>query len=382
MTSDTEMRDNVDKILDECIDRINRGESLEVCLTDYPEYSEELRPLLSAMLEAKTAHSFEPSAQAKSFHKQRFTAALVASRERRAEKKPIFNWILGWSKVGATVTVAIVIALVGYFGLRPALMTPVMIAQPNPEGNFVFLVSDEVNDIGDFEELNLSISRISLHLSGDEEKIVEFKPGIQMVDLTHLQGERAQQIWRGDIPVGEYSKVFLEVSEVSGILLESGEEIEIKLPSGKLQISTPFEVESGEVTNFVYDLTVVKAGKSGQYILKPQIGQSGADQDFIKVEPEEQPEAKGKSNKSKGKPQKPGKPEEQSKEFDGIITAITDGAYNASPWTMTLEGVEGDVTVFVAELEGTPLPGAKVKVEGILIDNTIEGAKAEIEGEE
>jgi hypothetical protein len=49
---------------------------------------------------------------------------------------------------------------------------------------------------------------------------------------------------------------------------------------------------------------------------------------------------------------------------------------------MTLEGVEGDVTVFVAELEGTPLPGAKVKVEGVLIDNTIEGAKAEIEGEE
>ena len=379
MTSDTEMRDNVDKILDECIDRINRGESLEVCLTDYPEYSEELRPLLSAMLEAKTAHSFEPSAQAKSFHKQRFTTALVASRERRAEKKPIFNWILGWSKVWATVTVAIVIALVGYFGLRPALMTPVMIAQPNPEGNFVFLVSDEVNDIGDFEELNLSISRISLHLSGDEEKIVEFEPGIQMVDLTHLQGDRAQEIWRGDIPEGEYSKVFLEVSEVSGILLESGEEIEIKLPSGKLQISTPFEVESGEVINFVYDLTVVKAGKSGQYILKPQIGQSGVDQDFIKVELEDQPEAEGKS---KGKPQKPGKPEEQSKEFDGIITAITDGAYNASPWTMTLEGVEGDVTVFVAELEGTPLPGAKVKVEGVLIDNTIEGAKAEIEGEE
>jgi hypothetical protein len=149
-----------------------------------------------------------------------------------------------------------------------------------------------------------------------------------------------------------------------------------------LQISKPFRVESGEVINFVYDLTVVKAGKSNQYILKPQIDQSGADQDFIKVEPEEQPEAKGKSNKSKGKPQKPGKPEEQSKEFDGIITVITDGAYNASPWTMTLEGVEGDVTVFVAELEGTPLPGAKVKVEGVLIDNTIEGAKAEIEGEE
>ncbi|MBA7491840.1 hypothetical protein ES702_02388 [subsurface metagenome] len=379
MTSDTEMKDNLDKILDECIDRINRGESVEACLTDYPECSEELRPLLSAMLDTQSAYSFTPSVRAKNSHRQRFTTALVASRERRARKKPVYTWILGWSKVWGPVAAAIVIALVGYFGLRPALMTPVMIAQPNPEGNFVFLVSDEVNAISDFQKLNLSISRVSLHLSGDDEKIIEFEPGVQMLDLTDLQGNRAQEIWRGDIPEGEYSKVFLEVSEVSGILLESGEEIEIKLPSGKLQISKPFRVESGEVTNFVYDLTVVKAGKSGQYILKPQIGQSGANQDFIKVKPEVQPENKGKS---KGKPQKPGKPEEQSEEFDGIITAITDGAYNASPWTMTLEGVEGDVTVCVAELEGTPSPGAKVKVEGVLIDNAIEGAKAEIEGEE
>ena len=381
MTSDTEMRGNLDKILDECFDRINRGESVEACLTDYPECSEELRPLLSAMLETKTAYSFKPSARAKSFHRQRFTAALVASRERREIRQPLFPWILGRSKVWATAVavIVIVIGLLGYFGLRPVLMPPVIIAQPNPEGNFVFLVSDEVNAISDFQELNLSISKVSLHLSGDEEKIIEFEPGIQMVDLTHLQGNRAQEIWRGDIPEGEYSKVFLEVSEVSGILWDSGEEVEIKLPSGKLQISKPFKVESGEVTNFVYDLTVVKAGKSGQYILKPQIGQSGADQDFIKVEPEEQPEAKGKS---KGKPQKPGKPEEQSEEFEGIITAIAKGADNVSPWTMTLEGVEGDITVYVAELEGTPSPGAKVKVEGVLIDNTIEGAKAEIEGEE
>ena len=95
-----------------------------------------------------------------------------------------------------------------------------------------------------------------------------------MVNLTQLQGNRAQEIWRGNIPEGEYSKVFLEVSEVSGILLGSGEEVEIKLPSGKLQISTPFEVRSGELIDFVYDLTVVKAGKSGKYILKPQVGQS------------------------------------------------------------------------------------------------------------
>jgi hypothetical protein len=287
------MTDNLDKILDECIDRINCGESVQACLTDYPEYSEELGPLLSAMFETKTAYPFTPSARAKSFHRQRFTAALVASRERRERRRPLFPWISGWSKVWATAAAVIVIGLLGYLGLRAALMPPAMMAQPNPEGNFVFLVSDEVNAISDFEKLNLSISRVSLHLDGDEEKRIEFKPGIQMVDLTHLQGNRAQEIWRGDVPEGQYIKVFIEVSQVSGILWDSFEELEIKLPSSKLQISKPFRVGSGEVTNFVYDLTVVKAGKSGQYILKPQIGQSGADQDFIKVEPEEQPEDSG-----------------------------------------------------------------------------------------
>jgi hypothetical protein len=295
------MKDNLDKILDECIDRINRGESIDACLADYPAYREEIRPLLSAMIETKTACSFTPSTRAKSFHKQRFNVALVSSREKRERKSPWFSWILSRSKVWAPVAAAVVVALVvGYFGLRPSPTPPVMVAQPNPEGNFAFLVSDEVNDIGDFEQLNISISRVILHLTGDNKKIIEFEPAVQAVDLTELQGNRAQEIWRGNIPEGEYSKVFLEVSEVSGILLESGNEIEIKLPSGKLQISKPFEVESDKVTNFVYDLTVVKAGNSGQYILKPQVSQSGADQNFFKVEPKEIPLDNGKPEDKNG----------------------------------------------------------------------------------
>jgi hypothetical protein len=142
---------------------------------------------------------------------------------------------------------------------------------------------------------------VTLYLNGDEEKRIEFEPEIQMVDLTGLQGNRAQEIWRGDIPDGEYTKVFLEVSQVSGVLWDSEEKVEIKLPSGKLQISKPFHVDSDEVTSFVYDLTVVEAGQSGQYILKPQIGQSGADQDFVIVKPEEQAKENGKpQNSNKG----------------------------------------------------------------------------------
>lgn len=305
------MADKFDNIIDECIDRINRGESIESCLKDYPQHGEALEPILTSMLKTKAAYSFAPSVQAKNLNRQRFNEALVALRERSERKRPLVNRILGWSKVWAPVTAAIVIALVGYFGLRPAPTSPVIIAQPNTAGNFAFLVSDEVNAIGDFQGLDLSISKVILHLGGDEEQRIEFIPEVQTVNLTDLQGNRAQEVWRGDVPDGEYSKVFLEISQISGILWDSEEEVEIKLPSGKLQISKPFYVDGGEVTNFVYDLTVVEAGQSGQYILKPQIGQSGADQDFVRVKPQGQPEYKGKPEEQ---PKNTGKPEEQPEE--------------------------------------------------------------------
>jgi hypothetical protein len=304
------MKDKLNRIIDECIDRLNRGESIESCLKDFPEHSEVLEPVLNTMLKTKATYSFDPSEQARNLYRQRFNAALAASRESHEIKRSPINRIMGWSKVWAPVAAAIVIALVGYFGLRPALTPPltppltpqVIVAQPNQEGNFAFLISDEANNIGDFESLDIEIARVLLHLGGDEEKVIEFEPGVKTVNLTDLQGNRAQEVWRGDVPNGEYNKVVLEISQVSGVLWDSEEEIEIKLPSDKLQISKPFIVESGEVTSFVYDLTVVKAGNSGQYILKPQIGESGADQDFIRVELEGQTEGNGEPQKTnKGK---------------------------------------------------------------------------------
>ncbi len=47
------MTDNLDEILDECLDRISRGESLDACLADYPEYVGQLEPLLQAMLQTR-----------------------------------------------------------------------------------------------------------------------------------------------------------------------------------------------------------------------------------------------------------------------------------------------------------------------------------------
>jgi hypothetical protein len=340
------MEDHLNEILDECIDRINRGEAIDSCLVDYPDYAEQLRHLLNAVATVTKAYSFIPSLDTKIASRERFDAAIEDLERSREERKPMFGWLQGWLKVWATAAAVLLIAVISYFGIRlvsspgetvpqvgpspvvtslepgPSPQAPsiepgplpvapdttqpepapvMVVAQPNPNGNFVFLISDDVNAIGDFESVNLSISKISLLGSGESNQLIEFEPELGEVDLTLVQGDKTQEIWRGTITEGEYTSISIHVIGVHGILKETGEEVEIKLPSQKLHISKHFQVSSDMLTTFTYDLTVVAAGSPEnriKYILKPQIDQSGADHKPF--------ESKGKTDKEKPDNKKPG----------------------------------------------------------------------------
>ena len=150
-------------------------------------------------------------------------------------------------------------------------------------------MSDEVNAIERFQSLEVTIGRIGLLRGGESGKWIEMPPRIPTVDLVQLQGENAQEVWSGTLPEGRYTKVFIYVDRLEGVLRDEPDRtVSVKLPSNKLQISKTFEVSPGTVVSFVYDLTVVAAGnpRSGiKYILKPQIGQSGADQRFRELKP-------------------------------------------------------------------------------------------------
>jgi len=267
------MAEDFDRILDECIDRINRGDNLADCLSDYPAYSERLKPLLQSMHDVQKAYTFTPSADTKRAARQEFHAALG----KRRQMTPVLSFfrVIPRPAVWATVAV-LVLAIVGTLVIRPVLNPPTLV--PSSEGNFAFLISDEPNDIGDFENLNVTISRAGLQAVGSE-KWLEFTPEIETVDLTQLQGEQSQEIWRGNVPAGQYSKIYIYVSEVKGKLELTGQTVDVKLPSSKLHISMPFEVTVDMVTSFTFDITVVATGDNGKYILKPQIGESGARQE-------------------------------------------------------------------------------------------------------
>ncbi|MEE8373403.1 MAG: DUF4382 domain-containing protein [Dehalococcoidia bacterium] len=291
-----------DTILDECVDRVNRGEKIEDCLAGYPEHAEELEPLLGTMFDTRSAYNFRPSAERKLAARQQFNAALGERERERAGRRPLVPRLLAWPAwAGAAAALAIV--LIVYFGVSQGGIPIVPGPQPNPEGNFAFLISDEVNAIGDFQSLEVTVSKIGLLLGGNESQWIEIDPEVKTVDLTLLPGEKAQEIWRGNITRGQYTELFIYVENVKGVLLDGNTTTDVKLPSNKLRMSKPFSVTGDAVTSFIYDITVVEAGKSGKYNLKPQIGESGADQKFEKVEPPGQGDGppKGSSKKEKDK---------------------------------------------------------------------------------
>ncbi len=318
------MSENFDRILDECVERINQGEDVDTILTDYPDYSEQLRPLLNTVLSSKEVYSFTPSPDNKRAAKERLNLALDVIVRKREERQRWLNWFTGRARVWAPAIAVILLVIVVYFIMRPTLFPtgPInepdfdettadiqpdtdvvspdlqpdkeqaaIVLQPSPEGNFAFLLSDDVNAIGDFESVVITISEISLLKSDDVDQSIEFKPEQEEVDLTLIQGDKTQEIWRGNVPEGEYKNVTIEVEKVLGILKETGEDINIKLPSQKLHISKRFQVSADKFTTFTYDLTVISTGspQTGEkYILKPQVNQSGAEQKPI------EPDGKGK----------------------------------------------------------------------------------------
>ena len=268
-----------DVVLDECVDRLNRGENIAACLADFPQHAAELGPLLKAMTGTKAAYSFTPSADAKRAARERFHAAM-AKRGEPSFWQNFFAYRFALTAAAAVVVVALAASLVLKTPVFQPPIPTITVAAPNAAGNFAFLVSDEVNAISDFTDVQVTIEKVGLLQGGDSSQWVEFIPEIKEFDLTRLPGDVTQELWRGDVPEGEYSKVVIYVTAVKGTLKASGEVLDIKLPSNKLQIAIPFHVKAGSATSFTYDLTVVKTGndRNSKYLLKPQIAESGASQ--------------------------------------------------------------------------------------------------------
>lgn len=101
------------------------------------------------------------------------------------------------------------------------------------------------------------------------------------VDLTQVLGKKALGVFEGGLPAGRYTKIELYAANVDGIV--DGESADVKIPSGKLQIVKPFEIEAESTVSFVFDINVVKKGNGG-YNLLPVISESGVAGEDVEVE--------------------------------------------------------------------------------------------------
>ncbi|MGH2352525.1 MAG: DUF5667 domain-containing protein, partial [Chloroflexota bacterium] len=88
--------------LDEAIDRLRAGEALDECLAAYPEFAQDLRPLLEM---AVTALEVAPAA-APLGAKTRVRANVLAQAQARLARRPWWGWLLDGLRPGGLAAAA------------------------------------------------------------------------------------------------------------------------------------------------------------------------------------------------------------------------------------------------------------------------------------
>ncbi|MFC2020117.1 FecR domain-containing protein, partial [Chloroflexota bacterium] len=116
------MRAKLSRVLDECIERIGKGESLEACLAEYPDLRERLEPLLHIALSVSALPKAEPSKEFRKASKARLMARIRQESAEAGQKTAILDELVtGWQrlwqaisgarKIAIPVTVAVLVAL-------------------------------------------------------------------------------------------------------------------------------------------------------------------------------------------------------------------------------------------------------------------------------
>lgn len=106
-------RKELDNILEDCLERIlTGGETVAQCLKRYPQWAEELEPLLRASVFAGKASSIEPRPEFRERARHQMRAALREMAEKRERRFSLFRWQPRW----ALVVIAVLVLVVGSSG--------------------------------------------------------------------------------------------------------------------------------------------------------------------------------------------------------------------------------------------------------------------------
>src|ERR1035437_62311 len=108
------MNDNeFNEILNQCLDRMFKGETVAQCLRDYPDLAREREPLLSTARAARTLSSIKPAPEFKSRARSQFQAALNQMEEKKQRRSSLFRWHWRWQSGWAIAAMSFFVVLVG-----------------------------------------------------------------------------------------------------------------------------------------------------------------------------------------------------------------------------------------------------------------------------
>lgn len=300
-------------------------------------------------------------------------------------------------KKSLALMLAAIVALAGCVGGIGGLNSPS--DSDARTGTVNLYISDRPNDIDDFRHLNVTITKVgfkkvddgsmnesdnsSMNATDDESEESDERGADETededgewitrdvdnrtVDLTQLKGDNATLLSEFGLPNGTYEKVFVYIDEVNPTL-KNNESTRVKLPSGKLHINSKFVVGNGEDVDFVFDISVHKAGKSGKYILKPVVSESGTDVPIDEVDDEEDEEEDDRDEDEKEDD------EEENEEEDDRDEREDDEEENETENQINLD-VQGNVSVgenvtVRATHNGSAVANATVKVNGEEVGET------------
>ena len=261
------MNKDFDEILDECIDRMNSGQSLEDCLKLYPKFAHELESHLKVASELQLQSTFVPSQAAKARGRERFFRARAELEQKRQESQlPLLQRLFRQPKVWAPMATAFILAIVGY-----SLWT--VFIPVSPPVAYAGILEVRVTDAPthNVSAVNITVSNIEVHKTEGETEWLSVIKGDKSFDLLKLRGVE-EVLGSKEIETGNYTQIRMDVKDV--IVTIDGEQQNAVLPSGKLKLLCSFEIERDKTTVLTLDFdankSVVITG-SDKVIFKPVI---------------------------------------------------------------------------------------------------------------
>ena len=241
------------------------------------------------------------------------------------------------------------------------------------------------SDVDDAEEAEPDdADEAAADADDDSDEWVEYAVDNRTVDLTELKGANATKLSSLNVSNGTYDKVFVYVSEVNGTL-NDGSDQRVKLPSGKLQLTSEFTVGDGEAVDFVFDITAVKAGNSGKYILKPVISESGTDVEIDDVDERDDDDDERDDDGERGADERDAdRNVELNATFDDDVAAGENATLRVSSDGDPVDGASvfvDDERVGTTDANGTYVIQVPDGAEELEVAVTHEGAETELEVE-